>query len=295
MSDYKITTCSVADISREHFEARDISWVPFYYNIDGAIRPDDLGASIPYDEYYRMIEQGASPTTSQPNADDYKKIMIPILESGKDILHISVSSAISGAINSASNAVNELRELYPDRKIYLVDSLCISTGLGLFVDMLADKRDEGLSVDELYTWAEDNKRKIDHWFISTDLTNYFRGGRMSKASFAIGQILNICPLMNVDDNGALTPRFKIRTKKKALKAMLDKMVEKAKDGTEYSGKCYINHSLLYGDARALADSIEETFPKLNGRVEINNIGTVIGAHTGYGTIALFFEGKDRNE
>ena len=161
------------------------------------------------------------------------------------------------------------------------------------MDKLADLRDEGKSIGEVHAWAEEHKLNLHHWFFSTDLTFYIRGGRISKASGFFGTMLNICPLLNMDDQGKLIPRFKIRTKKKVIRAIVDKMEEYAEGGLDYSGKGYISQSACIEDAREVARLVEERFPKLNGKVEINNIGTTIGSHTGPGTVAVFFWGSKR--
>ena len=186
-----------------------------------------------------------------------------------------------------------LSEEYPDRKIYIVDSLGASSGYGLIMETLADMRDEGKSLDEVYEWIEANKLRLHHWFFSTDLTFYVKGGRVSKASGFFGTMLNICPLLNMDNLGRLIPREKIRTKKKVIKTIVDRMEECAADGLDYSGKCFISQSACAEDAEAVAALVEERFPKLNGKVVINYIGTTIGSHTGPGTVALFFWGKER--
>ncbi len=185
---------------------------------------------------------------------------------------------------------------YPHRKIYVVDSLGASSGYGLIMDTLASLRDEGKTIDELYSWVEkQHKLELHHWFFSTDLTFYIRGGRISKTAGAIGSILNICPLLNMDNLGRLIPRYKIRGRKKVITEIVKRMEENAQDGHDYSGKCFISQSACYEDARAVADLVEAKFPKLNGRVEINSIGTTIGSHTGPGTVALFFWGGMRTE
>ena len=204
-----------------------------------------------------------------------------------------MSSGLSGAINSANLAKQMLEDEYPDRKIYIVDSLGASSGYGLIMDTLAGLRDQGMSIDELRDWAEANKLRMHHWFFSTDLTFYIKGGRISKTSGFIGGMLNICPLLNMDYRGLLIPRFKIRGKKKVINEIVKKMEACAENGHDYSGKCYISMSACYDDARAVADQVEAKFPKLNGKVEINNIGTTIGSHTGPGTVALFFWGNER--
>ena len=159
--------------------------------------------------------------------------------------------------------------------------------------MAVDMRDEGKTLDEIYNWLEDNKLSVHHWFFSSDLSHYKRGGRISATSATIGGLLNICPLMNVSHEGKLVPRKKIRGKKQVIKESVKMMEMHAKNGTDYSGKCFISHSDCYDDARAVADLVEETFSNLEGSVIINSIGTVIGSHTGPGTVALFFVGDKR--
>ena len=240
-----------------------------------------------------MMAEGAETKTSQVNVAEFVDYFTPFLEAGKDILHVTLSSGISGVINSAQTAAAMLSETYPDRKIYIVDSLGASSGYGLIMETLADMRDEGKSIDELHEWIEANKLRMHHWFFSTDLTFYVKGGRISKASGFFGTMLSICPLLNMDNLGRLIPREKIRTKKKVIQEIVKRMEECADDGLDYSGKCFISQSGCVEDAEAVAALIEERFPKLNGKVVINYVGTTIGSHTGPGTVALFFWGKER--
>ena len=293
MSDYVLSCCSTADLTKAHFEERDISYICFHYEMDGKQYSDDLGQTMPFDVFYRKMAEGADTRTSQINADEFESYFEGFLKQGKDILHVCLSSGITGVMNSALIAKEELSERYPDRKILIVDSLGASSGYGLLMDRLADLRDEGKTLEEVYQWAEENKLKVHHWFFSTDLTFFIKGGRISKTSGFIGGVLNICPLLNVDNNGKLIPRFKIRTKKKVIRAIVDKMEEYADGGLDYAGKCYISQSDCYEDAREVADLVEARFPKLNGKVEIYSIGTTIGSHTGPGTVALFFWGSER--
>lgn len=293
MQKYILSCCSTADLSEEHFKDRDISYICFHYELDGKPYPDDLGKSVSFDDFYKAMTEGADTKTSQVNAEEYEDYFEGFLKQGLDILHITLSSGISGSINSANIARSNLLERYPDRKIYIVDSLGASSGYGLIMDKLADLRDEGKSLDEVHDWVEANKLRLHHWFFSTDLTFYIKGGRITKTEGMIGNMLNICPLLNMDNLGRLIPRSKVRTKKKVIKAIVERMQEHAQDGVNYSGKCYICQSACYDDARKVADLVEETFPNLNGKVEINHIGTTIGSHTGPGTIALFFWGDER--
>ncbi|MEA4911288.1 MAG: DegV family protein [Oscillospiraceae bacterium] len=292
---YILTCCSTADLTKEHFERRSIPYVCFHFNLDGKQYPDDLGQTMPFEEFYARIAQGASPTTAQVNVDQFLAFFEPFLKQGKDILHVSLSSGLSGSYNSACIAKGELLEKYPDRRIEVVDSLGASSGYGLFMELLADRRDAGASLDELYAWAQQNKLRIHHWFFSTDLSAYIRGGRISKTAGVFGQMLGICPLLNMDAAGHLIPREKIRSKKRVITEIVERMKQHAEGGLDYSGKCFLSNSACYEDARAVADLVEATFPKLDGKVDINWVGTVIGAHTGCGTIALFFVGDERSD
>ncbi len=295
MSKYIISCSSTADLSAEHFESRDIKYVCFHFTLDGKQYPDDLGKSVPFDVFYRAMANGAETRTSQVNVSEYVKFFTSFLEKGLDILHVELSSGLSGSYNSAIIARNELLEKFPERKIFIVDSLAASSGYGLLMDKLADLRDAGLNIEELSEWAHTHKLEMHHWFFSTDLTFYVKGGRITKASGWFGTILKICPLLNMDKIGKLVPREKIRTKAKVINAIVQKMQENAKDGLEYSGKCYISQSGCYEDAKAVADLIEAKFKSLRGNVLINSIGTTIGSHTGPGTVALFFWGKKRED
>lgn len=293
MSDYVLSCCSTADLTHEHFESRDIHYICFHYFLDDKEYPDDLGQSVPFDQFYEAMSKGADTRTAQVSIGEYVDYFTPFLEQGKDIVHVSLSSGLSGTVNAARNAALIVKERFPERNVYIVDSLGASSGYGLLMDRAADKRDEGLSAAELAKWIEENRLKVHHWFFSTDLSFYVKGGRVSKTAAFFGGMLDICPLLNMDNLGRLIPRYKIRTKKKVIKAIVDKMEECARDGLNYDGKCYICNSACLADARQVADLVEARFPRLNGKVEIYNIGTTIGSHTGPGTVALFFWGSER--
>ena len=293
MADFILSCCSTADLSREHFEKRGISFICFHFELDGTPYMDDLGKSIPFDEFYQRMTDGADTKTSQINVEEYCEYFEHFLQEGKDILHLTLSSGISGSVNSARIAQGMLQEKYPERNIFIVDSLAASSGYGLLMDKLADLRDEGKSIVEVRDWAEENKKKLQHWFFSTDLTFFVKCGRISKGAALFCGVLNICPLMNVDYEGRLIPREKIRGKKAVIKRIVKKMEDLADDGVNYSGKVFMSHADCYEDAKEVADLIEATFARKNGKVEINWIGTTIGSHTGPGTVALFFFGKER--
>lgn len=293
MSDYVLSCCSTADLTHEHFESRDIHYICFHYFLDEKEYPDDLGQSVPFDQFYDAMSKGADTRTAQVSIGEYVDYFTPFLEQGKDIVHVSLSSGLSGTVNAARNAALIVKERFPERNVYVVDSLGASSGYGLLMDRAADKRDEGLSAEELAKWVEENRLKLHHWFFSTDLSFYVKGGRVSKTAAFFGGMLDICPLLNMDNLGRLIPRYKIRTKKKVIRTIVDKMEECARDGLDYDGKCYICNSACLADARQVADLVEARFAKLNGKVEIYNIGTTIGSHTGPGTVALFFWGSER--
>ncbi|WP_446788090.1 DegV family protein [Macellibacteroides fermentans] len=293
MSDYVLTCCSTADMPYDYFEKRNIPFVCFHYNIDGIEYPDDLGRTMSFEEFYARISEGSMPITSQVNVGQFIDFFESYLKEGKDILHVSFSTGLSGTYNSACIAKDELLLKYPNRKILLVDSLGASSGYGLLIDMAADMRDIGTTVEDVYACLEENKHNVHHWFFSTDLTHYKRGGRISPTVATVGNLLNICPLMNMSHDGKLVPRMKVRGKKHVIKEMVHQMETHAKNGVDYSGKCFISNSACYDDARKVADLIEGKFTNLNGRVLINSVGTVIGAHTGPGTVALFFFGDKR--
>lgn len=293
MQDYIISCCSTADLSKEYFEKRNIKYICFHYNLDGTEYIDDMYSSMSEKDFYEAMIAGAMTQTSQVNAEEYEDHFRKYLEQGLDVIHLALSTGISGTCNSAVIAKNALEEEFPDRKIYVVDSLAASSGFGLLVDYLADMRDNGAAIDEVYEYAESHKLNMHHWFFSTDLTFFIRGGRVTKAEGFIGGLLSICPLLNVDYMGRLIPRFKIRTKKKVIAAIVEQMEKHAENGYDYDRGCFISHSYCYEDAEAVKNLVEEKFPKLAGKVKIFPIGTTIGSHTGPGTVALFFWGDER--
>ena len=295
MSSFVLTCCSTVDLPKEYLDTRQIPYVCFHFNIDGMEYPDDLGQSMPFDQFYAKIQAGAMPTTSLVNTQQFLAFFEPILKEGRDILHLSFSSGLSGSYASAIIARDELMARYPERKLVVVDSLGASSGYGLMLDALADMRDAGTSLDETAAWIEAHKLNMHHWFFSTDLTHYKRGGRISPTAFVIGSLLNIFPLMNMDDGGHLTPRFKINGKKRGMREMVKQMEMHAENGLDYSKKCFISNSACMEDAQSVAALVESTFPKLNGKVMINSVGTVVGSHTGPGTVALFFWGDSRKK
>ncbi len=294
MNDYVLSACSTADTSRVYFEQLNVPYVCSHYELGGKNYTDDLWTSMDPHTFYQRMLNGEESRTSQVNMTEYLDFWRPFLEAGKDIIHLTLSSGLSGTVNAARSAAEELRKDYPEREIYVVDSLAASSGFGLLVDKLAELRDRGYSLKELHHFAEENKLHVHHWFFSTDLTFYIRGGRVSKTAGFFGKMLNICPLLNVDYQGRLIPRDKIRTKKRVIREIVSRMDEHLQGGANYAEKCFISHSDCLEDAQAVARLITEHYPQLKNRIQIFPIGSTIGAHTGPGTVALFFWGDLRN-
>jgi len=295
MADYILTCCSTADVTEDFLRERNIPWIPFHFTLNGNEYPDDLGKSIPFPEFYQALRDGAQVNSSQINITEYLNFFETFLAEGKDILHISFSGGLSGSVNSARNAARIAKERYPDRRILVVDSLCASSGYGLFMDLLTSHRDSGATIDELFTWAETHRLRINHLFFSTDLTFYVKGGRLSRAAGLFGGVLNICPLLDMNEEGRLIPREKIRGKKAVIKRIVKKMEGLARHGKEYDGKVFICHSDCIEDAEEVKALVEAEFPNIQGPVRIFDVGTTIGAHTGPGTVAMFFYGQERGE
>lgn len=290
---YTITCCSTADMPASYMEEHAIPYACFHFHLNGKEYADDLGASIPFEEFYRQIDEGAMPTTAQINPEEYEALFLPILKEGKDICHLTLSSGISGSINSARIAAANLMEEYPERKIIVIDSLCASVGYGLLVDTALTLQKEGMDLDTLADWLIKNRTKLHHWFTTSDLTHLRRGGRVSASAAFFGNMLGICPIMQVSRTGTLIPQDKCRGSKKALRELKDRMVRYAQDGPAYKGKCFIGHSARPQEAQYLAGLIEEAFPQLAGKILITSIGTVIGSHTGPGTVVAAFWGGER--
>ena len=291
MSNYVITSDTTCDLPLEYTEKYGIDIVPLYYMLDDVVYGEEI--NLTPKEFYQKMRGGKLPTTMAVNPDSTRRHFVKQLEAGFDILHIAFSSGLSSSYETAYVVGDELSKEYPDRKIIVIDSKCASMGQGLFVHKAVMNREKGMSLDDNAKWLEENKLHVCHQFTVDDLHHLHRGGRVSKASGFIGGILGICPLLNVNDEGKLIPREKVRGKKRVITRTFEQMKAHAENGTEYSGKCYISNIACRADAEAVASLIEAGFPKLNGKVQIYDIGTTIGSHTGPGTVALFFWGDER--
>ena len=290
MADYVLSMSYVADLPTSYLDANGLKPLNYKYYIDNVEYKDDGFKSISAKDFYDLILSGKEPVTSQVNASEYIDMFSKALKKGKDVLHIEFSSGLSGSFNSARLAVDELNEKYPERKIILIDSLCASLGYGLLINEAVKMKKAGKTIDEVAEYVEKTKLKVNHWFTVDDLQHLKRGGRVSGAAAALGTMLHIKPVLNVDNHGHLKPQEKVRGRKKALQFLVDKMAEKIvhPDGQDI----FISHSYCEDDAVLVKEMIEERFKNI-GSITINYIGPVIGSHTGVGTVALFFIGGTR--
>lgn len=293
MPAFTLTCCSTADRPKSFFDKREIPYACFHWSEGGVDHLDDLYQSITPEEFYGAIKAGAEPTTSQVSVGEFVALWEPVAAGGSDVLHVSLSSGLSGAYNAATLAASQVEAAHPGRRVLVVDSLGASSGYGMLVEYLADLRDAGASLDEAHAWALAHRLNVHHWFFSTDLTSYVRGGRVSRVSGFVGTALRICPVLDMNDEGRLIPRDKIRTKAKAERDVVARMGEHAEGGLAYAGKCSISQGACREDAERVRDLVEERFRALRGKITISDIGTVIGSHTGPGTVALFFMGDTR--
>lgn len=291
MNDYLISTTSTCDLTKDLLDNRKIEYAKFKMIIDGKTYEDNFYNDYPYEDFFNGISQGLMPTTSQIGFGVYEEYFNNLLKQKKNILHICLSSALSGDYNTAKSVADELNE-NNDNKIYVIDSLAVSSGYGMLVLMADDNKNNGMSLEDNIKYLEDNKLKIQHWGYSSDLSSYIRGGRISKATGFFGTALKICPLLNMTKDGALIPVEKIRTKTKAIQTLIDKMAELADDGLNYNGRVFLCCSMCEDDATILKNLILDKFKNIKD-VELFKIGSVLGCHSGPGTLAIFFVGAYR--
>lgn len=288
-----ILSCeSTVDMPYSYVSGRNISVIFYGYTVDGVNYVDDMlrdPAALPH--FYEMLNAGKLPTTTQLNAFQYKDYFDTLLQKG-DLLHITLGTGMTRSYQNALTAAEELRQKYPHRRIIVVDSLCSSSGYGMLVDCAADMRDAGHTMEEIESWLLENRKLVHHQFFSTELKHYRRSGRMSGATAMIATVLNICPIMRLDDTGKIIAYSKIRGKKNAVNVTVDTMQAHARKGTDYDGKCFICHSQCINDAIMLRNAILERFPNLR-EIPIFDIGTSIASHCGPGTAAVFFFGDER--
>ena len=287
MSEYKIITDSGCDLPQQMLSELDVQTVSLIVNFRGEDREDSVDADIK--ELYDGLRAGEPATTSAVNPDRWMEKMEGVLAQGMDVLTITFSSGLSTTYQSAVIAANELKEKYPDRKIFVVDSLSAALGQGLLIWYACKKKEEGLSVEELAAWVEENKLHLCHWVAVDDLMYLKRGGRVSATTAVVGTMLQIKPIIHVDDEGHLINVGKARGRKASIQALAQKAIELG-EGYDNS-TMFICHGDCAEDAQYLAGLVKEKCGVKD--VFIGYIGAVIGSHAGPGTLALFFMGKHR--
>lgn len=282
-----ITTDSCSDLSLEYLEKRNIKMIPLIFTIDGQDHFDDK--SMDSKEFFGLVRSGKMSKSSLINAARFEEFFEALLKNGLDIMHVSLSSELSGSHQNAVIAMETLKEKYPKRKLVAIDSLSASLGGGLLVHLAADKKDAGASFDEVVAFAQKTAPKICAWFTVDDLNHLFRGGRVSKTSAILGSLLSVKPIMHIDDNGKLVPTAKAKGRKKSMKMLVDEMERTAIKPK--NTRINISHGDCEEEANYLANLIRERFDAKDIFVDV--IGPVIGTHGGPGTLALFFVGKER--
>lgn len=288
---YIIITDVTSDLPQEYLKKHNIIAIPLTYTLNHVEYDGTAESSLHPTDFYNKLRSGMMAKTAQVTPKRTKDYFIPELEKGNDILYIGFSSGLSGSYQSVTIAKSELEELYPERKIITIDSLCASLGQGLLVDYAVKLKEQGKSIEEVAEAVEDIKLRVCHYFTVDDLNHLHRGGRVSKTSAILGSILGIKPIMYVNNDGKLVPHAKVRGRKQSLDALVSWMGERLSDyQNEY---VFISHGDCIKDAEYLATQIKEKY-QIKAQI-INFIGPVIGSHSGPGTVAVFFIGKDRNE
>ena len=290
MNDYVLLTDSSADLTDALVKELGVEVLPLSFTMRNKTYrnwPDNR--EIDPKDFYRQLREGEMATTSAVNVSDFTETIEPHLKEGRDVLVVAFSSGLSATCHSAQIAAQELSEQYPERKVYVVDSLCASLGQGLLVWYAARMKNEGRGIGAVRDWLEENKLHLCHWFTVDDLHFLKRGGRISSATAVLGTMLSIKPVMHVDDEGHLTKVGTARGRNASLKALVDHMAETASDPAGQT--VFISHGDCEGDANRVAEDVKRRFGVQT--VVLNNVGPVIGAHSGPGTVALFFLGRHR--
>ena len=290
MNQFALFTDSSCDLPLHLAEEMELTVLPLTLHMDGSDYKNYLDErDITYPDFYAALPKAQSVKTSATNTQAFIEAMEPVLDAGQDILYIGFSSALSGTCNAGFQAAAELREKYPDRKIYCVDSLCASMGEGLLVTLADQKRRTGASIEEVRDYVEDTKLHVCHWFTVDDLNHLKKGGRVSATAAFLGTMLGIKPIMHVYNAGRLIPVDKQRGRKASVRRLADEMQRLAINPAEQ--KVYISHGGCEEDAKTLANIIRERMGTTD--ITIGYVGPVIGAHSGPGTLALFFLGTER--
>ncbi len=287
---YRITTDSTSDLPQSFLKERDIACIGLGFMLEGKEYTEGPDVEITLPEFYNKLRSGVQATTMQVNAFAFTSFVEPFLAAGEDVLHVAFSSGLSGTYASCENAAKELREKYPDRKLVVVDTLAASLGEGLLVYYADENRKAGMSLEDNARWLEEHKLNLCHWFTVDDLMHLHRGGRVSKTSAILGSVIGIKPILHVDNDGHLILVSKTRGRQASLQALVKKMKESAWDNVKDQA-IFISHGDCQDDAEKLKSMVEQEIGCKT--FLINYVGTVIGSHSGPGTLALFFLGNQR--
>lgn len=285
----KIVTDSCCDLPSDYIHEHGIEVVPLTIILGDEEKKDDLKEAAQYEAFYASILEGAMPKTAQANVYAFETIFRACAMKGEPVIYIGFSSALSGCINSALIAKETVKGDYPQAEISVVDSKCASMGLGLLIHYAIDEMKKGKNLEEVTAWVEAHKLSIIHWFTVADLNHLFRGGRVSKTAAAFGTLLQIKPIMHVDDEGRLVPVEKVKGRKKSLRRLVEKLVEGVQDAAETT--VFISHGGCKEEAEEVKKMIMEACPVK--AIKINYIGAAVGSHSGPGTMAIFFMGENR--
>lgn len=289
MPDFIIAAASTADMPAAYLEEHNIPFIMYPYRVGAQEFADDCREET-RTLSYRLMRQGEAPSTSMINAHAYMDFFEGLLEQGKDVLYLDMTRQISASFQQAQEAAEQIRGSYPGQRLYLMDTLCVSGGLGLLLHYVRKLRDEGKSFDETVAWAEENKGRFIHWFTVDDLNYLKRGGRVSNTAALVGSMLNIKPVLYVDREGRLVAAAKVRGRKRALMEILEHMKQ---DFTEPDGKeVFIHHADCLEDALFFKEELQKAFPTV-GSVQIMSLGAVIGSHCGPGLLTVFYVGSGR--
>lgn len=289
MRDFIVTVNSTVDLPYEWLQERNIPIVPLSYTMDGATYEDYSKESLTSKKFFENLRAGIMATTSQVNPEGAKDILEPFVKEGKDILHLAFSSGLSGTCNSMRIAAEELREEYPEAKIIVIDTLCACMGEGLLLYYTLKKKEEGLNIEEVAEWVEENKLHVCHDVTVDDLNHLYRGGRISRATAVVGSMVKIKPIIHMDEEGRLQVVGKERGRKKSLNHIVDMAVEQSQEWK--NDLIMITHGDCIEDAEYVAERVREKMGV--NEIIINNIGSVIGSHTGPGVVAVFCMGNKR--
>lgn len=284
MNEYIITTETTCDMTYDYYKENDVVFIPLEYIMDGTAYEEFSPEAMPVKDFYDSMRSGKMPKTSQISVYKATEAFENLLVQGKDILHLAFSSALSGSYNSAVQAAESLKEKYPDRKIMVFDSKAASMGQGLLLDYIVKNKAKGMSLEDNYKWLENNAGRLAHWFTVNDLYHLHRGGRVSKTAAVFGTMINIKPVLHVDDEGRLIMVEKVRGRMGSIKKLVAHMEQTIIDPKNQV--IFISHGDCLEDAQKLGKMIEEKIGIK--QIIYNHIGPVIGAHSGPGTLALFF-------